>query len=171
MRIVALLLAGAALPAGSALASSTPPTPVEYSLAVKHICTGALLFDGRHDIGTRAGAIALSRDIRVTGGTRLRRVDAVSKPPQTAVLAGRWIAMERRLVAMYASTYVQIWDELESAYGSPHEHARVAVVLQALVHRPDALQSRAAALGQRLHVPDCTGGVAAQFKPGDPSIP
>ena len=158
MRVVALLLAGAGLLAGSALASSTPPTPAEYSLAVTQICTGALLFDGRHQIGTRAGAIAVSRDIAATGGGRLRRVDAVPKPAASGALAGQWIAIERRLVAMYASTYLRIWDEIETGYGSPREHARLADVLHALVHKPDALQHQAAALEQRLSVPDCTGG-------------
>src|SRR5262249_26030680 len=152
MRIVAVLLAGAALQAGSAVAS--PTTPVEYSLAVKHVCAGALLFDRSHRIGTRAGAVALSRDIRITGGRRLRRGDAVPKPRGTAVLAGRWIAIEQRLVETYASTYLQIWDAIESGYSSPRKHARLAAVLHALMHRPDALELRAAALGQRLNVPD-----------------
>jgi hypothetical protein len=158
MRIVAVMLAGAALQAGSAHAS--PTTPAEYSLAVKHICAGALLFGRSHRIGTRAGAVAVSRDIRVTGGRRLRRVDAVPKPPGTAPLAARWVAIEQRLVATYATTYLQIWDTIESAYSSRRKHAQLADVMYALVHRPDALQRRAAALGQRLGVPDCTGGQA-----------
>jgi hypothetical protein len=65
---------------------------------------GALLFDGHHQIGTLAGAIAVSRDIRATGARRLRRVDAIAKPVRTARLAIAWIGLERRLVKIYAST-------------------------------------------------------------------
>src|SRR5689334_6036587 len=158
MRTIALIMAGALVVIGSALAAEATPTPVEYSLAVTHICANALLFDGRHQIGTRVGAVAVSHDIRATGGRRLREVDAVPKPAETAVLAGRWIAIEQRLVEMYSSTYLQIWDEIEAEYDSPRKHAHLAAVLQALVRRPDGLQRRAAALEQRLRVPDCTGG-------------
>jgi hypothetical protein len=157
MRTVATFLAGVAVHGGAAQAAQAPQTPARYSRAVEQICAGALLFDGRHQIGTRAGALAVSQDIRATGTRRLRRVDAVSKPAAAARLAGRWIAVERRLVETYASTYLQIWYEIERA-NSPARRAALPRVLHALIHRPDGLQYRAARLEQRLRVPDCTGG-------------
>ena len=157
MDALAVLFAGTVLLAGSPSAPVAPQTPAAYSRAVTEICAGALLFDGRHQIGTRAGAIAVSRDISATGGERLRRVDAVPKPASTARLAARWIAVERRLVQMYASTYLQIWSAIERAH-SPRDHARLPALLQRLILRPDTLQRRAAELEQQLNVPDCTGG-------------
>lgn len=157
MRIVAMVLAAAVVQTGASRAMHAPQTPAGYSRAVLQICAGALLFDGRHEIGTRAGAIAVSKDIRATGGRRLRRVDAVPKPAGSADIAFRWIGVERRLVEMYASTYLQIWDEIERA-NSPAQRAALPQALHALLHRPDQLQYRAAGLEQRLRVVDCTGG-------------
>ena len=130
---------------------------VGYSQEVTRICAGALLFDGRHQTGTRSGAISVSRDIRATGARRLRRVDAVPKPARTAPLATRWIATERQLVVKYAWAYLQIWYAIERA-GTPRERAELPAVLGALIHAPDELQREAAQLEQALDVPDCTGG-------------
>ncbi|HEY1369150.1 MAG TPA: hypothetical protein VGF23_18645 [Gaiellaceae bacterium] len=165
MRVVALLLAAAVVSPGSILAAQPSQTPADYSREVSRICAGALLFDGSHSIGTRAGAIAVSRDIRATGGKRLRRVDAVPKPASTAQLATRWISLERRLVETYASTYFEIWKQVERAR-SRRDEATLPARLHALVHRSDPLQRRAAALELRLRLPDCTGG---GHGPADPS--
>jgi hypothetical protein len=154
--------------AHSASAASTPTLDL-YAQTVTGICRGALLFEGRHETGTRAGAIAVSRDIRTTGSDRLSRVDAVPKPPVAAELVVRWIAIERRLVATYAWAYLQIWTEIERAT-TPREHSRLPGVLQALIHRPDALQARAGALEQALGVPDCTGGHPQQPPPSGGEI-
>jgi hypothetical protein len=130
---------------------------------VTQVCAGALLFDGRHQIGTRAGAIAAANDIRATGARRLRRVDAVPKPASTARLAADWIAVERRLVETYASTYLQIWDDIERA-NSVARRAALPHALRVLIARPDNLQHEAGRLELLLRVPDCTGG-----QPGAPS--
>ena len=71
--------------------------------------------------------------------------------------AARWIAIERRLVQTYASTYLQIWLAIENA-PSPDEHESLPRLLRTLIARPDRLQGQAARLAQRLYVPDCTGG-------------
>jgi len=164
MGALAALFAGTVMLAGSPPAPVSSQTPAGYSRAVMQICAGALLFDGRHQIGTRAGAVAVSRAIRATGGKRLRRVDAVPKPASTARLAARWIAVERRLVQTYASTYLRIWYAIERAR-SPRERARLPALVHALIHRPDKLQRRATNLEQRLHAPDCTGGGGQSNRP------
>src|SRR5262245_19048452 len=46
----------------------------EYSRAVTRVCTGALLFDHQHAMGTRADALAVARDIRASTHRRLARV-------------------------------------------------------------------------------------------------
>jgi hypothetical protein len=120
------------------------------------ICVGALLFRGRHRIGTRAGAIAVSKDISATGNRRLREADAIPKPKSLARLAAAWIATERRLVAKFAWAYLRIWYAIERAQ-TPREKARLPAVLAALVAAPDQLQHHAATLEQRLRVSDCTG--------------
>ena len=132
-------------------------TPAAYSRAVSRICTGAPLFSHKHEIGTRAGAIAVSRDIRTTGHKRLRRVDAVTKPVETAAADRRWIATERKLVEMYAADYLRIWNQIERA-NTAAPRARLPLVLHRLVHAADALKLRAGKLELRLSVPDCTGG-------------
>jgi hypothetical protein len=158
-----------AIPAPASLTGSAAGTPAEYARTVTHICRGALLFEGRHEIGTRAGAVAVSLDIRATGSRRLDRVDAVPKPAETAKLAVHWIAIERSLVATYATAYLQVWGAIERAT-TPREHARLPGVLQALIHRPDRLQARAGALEQVLGVPDCTGGRPSQTPPNGAAI-
>jgi hypothetical protein len=132
-------------------------TPAAYSRAVSRICAGAALFSHNHEIGTRAGAIAVSRDIRTTGHNRLRRVDAVTKPVKTAAKDTRWIATERKLVDMYARNYLRIWNQIERA-NTAAQRARLPRVLHGLVHAADALKLRAGKLELTLSVPDCTGG-------------
>src|SRR5262249_59311556 len=81
-----------ALAAAPVLAVSTPGSgepprgwpgnaaATEYSLAVTYICGGALLFDHAHHMGSRADALAVSRDIRASTARRLARVTALSVP-------------------------------------------------------------------------------------------
>jgi hypothetical protein len=125
---IAVSIAAAAA-AGSLSAATT--TPAGYTRAVIRICTGALLFDGRHQIGTRAGAISVSRDIRATG--------------------------QRKLDDMYAATYLRIWYQIERAH-TPQQRARLPLILNRVVHQPDNLKQQAHQLEVTLHVPDCTGG-------------
>jgi hypothetical protein len=153
--LLAAVVTGTAVTVGSVHA--TGMTPARYSHAVSRICAGAQLFSHRHEIGTRAGAIAVSRDIRTTGHRRLRRVDAVTKPVKTARADARWIATERKLVDMYATNYFRIWQEIERAH-TPAEHAKLPAVLHRLVHEADALKVRAGTFEVTLSVPDCTGG-------------
>jgi hypothetical protein len=161
---IRVVLAAAALLAGATQAAQALQTPARYSQAVAPICAGALLFEGHHQIGTLAGAIAVSQDIRATGARRLRRVDAVAKPAGIARLAAAWIALERRLVKTYASTYLRIWYAIQRA-NSAAQRAALPGVLDALIHRPDRLQYQAARLERRLRVPDCTGGKPNPEKP------
>jgi hypothetical protein len=124
---------------------------------VSRICAGAVLFEGRHEIGTRAGAVAVSRDIRETGARRLRRVAAVPEPHLQAHVIKLWLEVERRLVAAYARDYLLIWGAIEDA-NSPAQRARLPARLHALLHDPDALKRLAGVYELRLGVPDCTGG-------------
>ena len=128
-----------------------------FSDQVGHICASAVLFEGRHEIGTRAGAVAVSRDIRETGAGRLRRVAAIPEPRSQARLIGRWLKVERRLVAAYARDYLLIWDAIEAAH-TPAQRAHLPVRLHALLHDPDALKRQAGVYELRIGVPDCTGG-------------
>ena len=131
--------------------------PAGYSSAVTRICSGALLFNGRHEIGNRAGAIAVSRDIRATGNRRLRRVDAVPKPKLTTTTIVRWLGLERALVEMYSANYLRIWTEIERA-DTPRERAALPARLRKLIREPVALERKAHGLESALRVPDCTGG-------------
>jgi hypothetical protein len=164
---VAALLAALVIEVGSSPGASVLPKPERYSQAVTRICAGALLFRGRHRIGTRAGAIEVSNDIRATGKRRLDRVDALPKPRQTAQLAVRWISLERRLVAVYAWAYLQIWHTIEHAT-TPRLRAELPTALRHLIDAPNGLQRHAAELGRRLQVPDCTGGNQPHAQPANP---
>jgi hypothetical protein len=128
-----------------------------FSERVARICAGARLFDGEHAIGTRAGAIAVSRDIRATGARRLRRVAAVHKRAAQAAMISRWLRLEQRLVAAYARDYLLIWYAIEAA-DTPSEHALLTTRIHALVHATDGLRRQAGAYELRLRIPDCTGG-------------
>jgi hypothetical protein len=161
------VVAGAALQSGHSAAARNQ-TGAPYSRAVIRLCRGALLFENEHEIGTRAGALAVSRDIRATGRKRLRRVDEIPKPAASVRLAARWIELEERLVDTYAVTYLRIWYAVEHARTTT-DRARLPMVLHRLVHTPDALARRAATLEARLGVPDCTGGTVPTVAPVAPT--
>ena len=159
----------AALAAAPVLALSTPrsgelsrdvpgdTTAVGYSLAVTGICSGALLFDHAHHMGTRADALAVARDIRASTDRRLARVTALSVPRELQHTSSRWVASQRRLAVSYARTWVRIYDTID-AVRTPAQRDALAERLHQLVHAPDRLRLAAAQLELELHVPDCTGG-------------
>ena len=129
----------------------------DYSLAVTRICAGALLFDHKHRMGTRADALAVARDIRASTARRLARVTALSVPPELQHTSSRWISSQRRLASLYARTWVRIYDTIDAAR-TPAQRATLAERLEELVHAPDPLKLVAGRLELELHVPDCTGG-------------
>jgi hypothetical protein len=139
------------------VAPSSAPSAAAYSLQVQTICSGARLFDGTHEIGTRAGAIAVARDIRMTGRRRLARVAALPRPASRRARLAAWLALERRLVALYATTYVRIWNAIDSAH-TVQQRRGLPRVLRALIDKPRPLEARAAALELELGFGDCTGG-------------
>jgi hypothetical protein len=128
-----------------------------WSGAVTRICAHGLLFEGRHDIGTRAGAVAVARDIRASTGRRLRRIRRLVAVPPERRLTARWLRLEQRLAGVYASSYVRIYDAIAAAR-TPRQRARLPGILRRLLHAPDALREETGILEQRLQVPDCTGG-------------
>jgi hypothetical protein len=136
-----------------------PATPSGrvYSLAVARICAGALLFEKTHAIGTRAGALAVARDIRASTRRRLRRVAEVPAPPSLRRPIARWLSLQRRLAASYADNWVRIYETIDAAR-TPKQHAELARRLEKLVHAPDALRRAAGRLELKLNLPDCTGG-------------
>lgn len=144
--------------------TGTSATRAAYSNSVTHICAGALLFAGAHEIGTRSGAIAVSRDIRATGTQRMRRVEAVPNPALLTRVVASWVALERRLVTMYATNYLRIWNEIEQA-NTARERATLPARLVPLIREPDALQQRARVLEHTLGVPDYTGGASTGTDP------
>jgi hypothetical protein len=148
-------------------AAAATPTPTAYAQRVTAICAGALLFEGSHQLGTRAGAIAVSNDIRATGLRRLRRVAGIPRPAVISRVAVRWLTLERRLVKTYAAAYLGIWNAIEQARTTRQKQALPALVT-ALIHAPDQLRGRAGRLELELHVPDCTGGGNSQSS--DPNI-
>lgn len=130
-----------------------------YSRAVTRICAGALLFDHTHQMGTRADALSVARDIRASTASRLARVATLPTPPGLTHLISRWTASQRQLAALYARTWVRIYDTIAAAR-TPSQLASLAQRLERLVHLPDRLRTVAARLDLRLRVPDCTGGGA-----------
>ena len=138
-------------------AAAVGPFPSPWSREVTGICAHALLFEGRHQIGTRAGAVAVSRDIRASTARRLLHIRALSIRPPQRRLSRRWLRLERRLAAVYASSYLRIYDAIAAA-NTPSERARLPRVLGRLLHMPDAIRETTTNLEQRLRVPDCTGG-------------
>jgi hypothetical protein len=116
-----------------------------------------VLFEGRHAVGTRADALAVARDIRASTRRRLARIEAVGAPREERRPVARWLALERRLADVYARNWVRIFDVVDAADTAP-QRAREVVVLERLVHEPDALRRAAARLERVLNVPDCTGG-------------
>jgi hypothetical protein len=160
--IITLLLAtvvGLGVPSASADASSR----AAYSRAVTQICSGARLFEDRHAIGTRAGALAVAQDIRASTRRRLLRVDALSVPRELEELTERWTTLERRLANAYAESWVGIYDVV-AATDTQAQRARAPRLLRRLLHAPDRLRLAAAQIELTLRVPDCTGGATA---PGD----
>ena len=145
------------LVAALAATASTAAEPTSWSDGVTQICAHALLFEGRHESGTRAGAIAVASDIRASTARRLDRIRALQVPPPEPDLSMQWLDLEQRLADMYASSYVRIYNAIAAAV-TRKQRSRLPRVLDRLVHAPDALRDEAASLGGRLHVPDCTGG-------------
>jgi hypothetical protein len=155
--LLASLAAVALVGSSSAAAGPGAVTPAAYSRTVTGVCAHALLFEGSHEIGTRAGALEVADDIRASSRRRLARVAAVSTPPVEGRLAARWLALEQRLADLYATTYVSIFD-LIAAPWTPEQAAVAPGLLATLMHAPDPLRQAAARLEQQLRVPDCIGG-------------
>jgi len=147
---------GRATPGGSLGATGNSPAAA-YSVAVTQICAGALLFDSTHEMGTRSDALAIADDIRASTARRLDRVTTVSAPPELQDISSRWIDSQRKLAALYARTWVRIYDTIDAAH-TPPQRAALPKRLEKLVHAPDALKLTARHLELKLHVPDCTGG-------------
>ena len=140
--VITLLLAivvGLGVPSASADASSR----AAYSRAVTQICSGARLFEGRHSIGTRAGALAVAHDIRASTRRRLLRVDALSVPRELEGLVERWTTLERRLANAYAESWVGIYDVI-AATQTQAQRARAPRLASTAPARP-----RSAAAGSR----------------------
>jgi hypothetical protein len=154
--LVPLALAAALLFAASATAASGPNRA--WSRAVTQICAHGLLFDGRHEVGTEADALAVAEDIRATTARRLVLVAALPPPVGLRAVAARWLTIEQRLAAIYAHSYVRMFEVIDAG-SAPGQRAHEAQVVSRLLGAPDRLQQTAAVLEGRLRVPDCTGGV------------
>ena len=149
---------GRAAPTQGGSLGATVDTPaVAYSADVTQICAGALLFDNAHQMGTRADALSIADDIRASTARRLDRVTAVSVPPELQNTNSRWIDSERRLAALYATTWVRIYDTIDATH-TPAQRTTLPKRLEKLIHAPDTLKRAAGLLELDLHVPDCTGG-------------
>src|SRR5471030_2717902 len=128
---------GRAAPARTfAAAGSTPAA--EYSSAVMQICAGALLFDHPHAMGTRSDALAIAQDIRASTARRLDRITALSVPLDLKPTAVRWISSQRQLAALFAQTWVRIYDAIDVAH-TPAQRAALTQHLEQLVSAPDRL--------------------------------
>jgi hypothetical protein len=153
-------LTPAAATAGTArrpTADRLTAVPSHYSLAVARICSGALLFERAHAIGTDTGALAAAQDIRQSARRRLDRVAAIPIPPELERLATRWISLQRRLAASYATNWMRIHYAIDAAR-TPLQRARLPRLLQRFLHAPDPLRRASRRLELALSVPDCTGG-------------
>ena len=156
--VIGIALVASTLAATPGRAGRTETSPAaEYSAAVTQICAGALLFDGTHQMSTRSGALEIAADIRASTARRLARVTALSVPPGLEPISSRWISSQRRLAALYARTWVRIYDTIDGAR-TPAQRATLAERLEKLVGAPDRLRPAAGRLELKLHVPDCTGG-------------
>lgn len=155
------VLAGSVLAAAALVAppghAASADSATEYTRGVWRICGGSLLFDHPHDMGTRADALSVARDIRASTAQRLVRVSALSVPRELRRISSLWISSQRRLAASYARNWVRIYDAIEAAV-TPAQNAALPSRLHRLVHAPDRLRLAAGRLELRLHVPDCTGG-------------
>jgi hypothetical protein len=154
--VIALVVSALAATPGRAGPTQTSPAAA-YSAAVARICAGALLFDGEHQMGTRADALSIADDIQASTARRLARVTALTVPPELKGISSRWISSQRRLASLYARTWVRIFDTIDAAR-TPAELATLAARLKQLVHAPDELKLAAGRLEVDLRVPDCTGG-------------
>lgn len=154
--VVAVAFAASSVGAVQTRTTSEAPTAASYSRAVTRICARALLFDHAHDMGTRADALAVAADIRASTARRLARVVVVPVPRELQPISIRWVASQRRLAAIFARTWVQIYDAIDAA-DTPDEQAALPERLHELVHAPDSLRAAAGRLELKLHVPDCTG--------------
>jgi hypothetical protein len=135
--------------------------------AITKICSGALLFEASHRLGTRADALAVARDIRASTRRRLDRVRAVPVARKRQRLIKRWIALERRLADVYAESWVGIFDAIDAAH-TPGQRDRLPTLLGRLLHTPDRLRAAASQIELVLQIPDCTGGETAA--PAPPAI-
>ena len=144
---------------GESLGTTGDSPAAAYSAAVTQVCAGALLFDHAHQMGTRSDALSIADDIRASTARRLDHVTAVSVPTELQNSNSRWIDSQRRLAALYATTWVRIYDTIDAAHTSA-QRATLPKRLEKLIHAPDALKSTAARLELELNVPDCTGGGA-----------
>ena len=78
-----------------------------------------------HQMGTRPDALSIAEDIRASTARRLDRVTAVPVPPELQDLSSRWIDSQRRLAALYATTWVRIYDTIDAAHTpSTTSHSR-----------------------------------------------
>jgi hypothetical protein len=141
---------------GSLGATASTPAAA-YSVAVSQICSGALLFDSAHEMGTLSDALSIADDIRASTARRLARVTALSVPPEIESISTRWINSQRRLAALFATTWVRIYATIDAAQ-TPAQQATLADRLEKLVHAPDLLKLAGGRLERELDVPDCTGG-------------
>ena len=163
-----LVAVGVAAAAIVALTTAPPAAAsTAWSRGVTNICAHALLFEGSHEIGTRAGAVAVAQDIRASTERRLARIATLPVPQAQRTLTVRWLAVESRLAAVYASSYLRIFDVIAAAK-TPEQQQQAARLLGRLLHAPDRLRQAAALLEDRLHVPDCTGGTARPLPPTPP---
>ncbi len=158
-RFAALLTLAAMAAVGTASSSSSAADKprMTWSGAVTRICANALLFEEEHQLGTRAGAIAVARDIRASTARRLQSIRALRIRPPQRRLSLRWLALEQRLAAVYARSFVAIYDAIAAAE-SPQQRNELPNVLRRLMDAPDGLREMTTNLERRLRVPDCTGG-------------
>src|SRR5436190_591780 len=69
----------------------------------------------------------------------------------------RWRRLERRLVDIYSTNYLRIWNAIQRA-DTRREQAELPRILRPLIEEPYPLQQRLAVLELELRLPDCTGG-------------
>jgi hypothetical protein len=115
--------------------------------------------------------VSVARDIRASTARRIRNIRALPVRPPRERLAVRWLGLERRLAGVYASSYVRIYDAIAAAE-TASQRAQLPRVLFMLLHVPDGIRKTAARVGQRLRVPDCTGGTSNTQSPStEPVVP
>jgi len=155
--VLLTLAAMATVGTASNASSAADRSRITWSGAVTRICANALLFEEEHQLGNRAGAVAVALDIRASTARRLQRIRALSMRPPQRRLSVRWLALEQRLADVYARSFVAIFDAIAAAE-SPQQRNELPTVLRRLLHEPDELREMTTILERRLRVPDCTGG-------------